>query len=120
MRETNPKNPRVSARRLDTRHLNKWEAHLDKQPVGRAPTKESAWKIAEYRSAPVESNFHTRKAERKEHFEKYVKGWRLQTCTACSGSGHYDHNGAPRCSNCNGTGKERFKFQPESDNTTSR
>jgi hypothetical protein len=25
-------------------------------------------------------------------------------CTACSGSGYYDHNGSPRCGACNGNG----------------
>lgn len=26
------------------------------------------------------------------------------TCTACNGSGYYDHNGSPRCGACNGKG----------------
>ena len=26
-------------------------------------------------------------------------------CTACNGSGYYDHNGSPKCSECNGTGE---------------
>ena len=26
-------------------------------------------------------------------------------CTACNGSGYYDHNGSPPCGACNGTGK---------------
>lgn len=30
------------------------------------------------------------------------------TCTACNGSGYYDHNGSPRCGACNGTGKEIY------------
>ena len=29
-----------------------------------------------------------------------------KVCTACNGSGYYDHNGSPKCSSCNGTGKE--------------
>ena len=52
-------------------------------------------------------DFYERKQERKEYFEKYVKGWKLVKCLACNGSGHYDSNGSPKCSNCNGTGKER-------------
>ena len=28
-----------------------------------------------------------------------------QKCSACSGSGYYDHNGSPPCGACNGTGK---------------
>lgn len=27
-------------------------------------------------------------------------------CKACSGSGYYDDNGSPKCSECNGTGLE--------------
>ena len=29
-----------------------------------------------------------------------------QICIACNGSGHYDNNGAPPCSSCDGTGWE--------------
>lgn len=53
--------------------------------------------------------FYERKKVRKEHYEKYVKGWKLVDCTACSGSGYYDHNGSPPCGSCAGTGKERSK-----------
>lgn len=60
---------------------------------------------------PWES-FHARKAERKRHFEKHVKGWRLRDCTACSGSGVYDTFGSPKCAACDGTGKERYKHEP--------
>jgi DnaJ-class molecular chaperone len=54
-------------------------------------------------------SFHGRKKERTIHYEKYVKGWKLRDCTACSGSGYYDHNGSPKCGSCDGTGKERYK-----------
>ena len=50
-----------------------------------------------------------RKRDRKEHFEKFVRGWKLRPCIACNGSGRYDHNGSPKCGACNGTGKERYK-----------
>lgn len=30
-------------------------------------------------------------------------------CTACNGSGHYDHDGSPTCTSCAGTGKQRAK-----------
>ena len=53
-------------------------------------------------------DFHERKRKRTEHFERFVKGWKLRPCTACNGSGYYDHNGSPKCSSCNGIGKERF------------
>lgn len=33
-------------------------------------------------------------------------GYKYNTCTACSGSGYYDHNGSPPCSCCDGSGKE--------------
>lgn len=26
------------------------------------------------------------------------------TCSACNGSGYYDHNGSPKCGCCNGKG----------------
>lgn len=55
------------------------------------------------------SDFLTRKAERTEHFKKYVAGWKLRPCSACNGSGRYDHNGSPPCGACEGTGKERYQ-----------
>lgn len=55
------------------------------------------------------STYHERKAERKAHYEKYIKGWKLRPCVACNGSGRYDHNKSPRCGSCDGTGKERYK-----------
>lgn len=54
-------------------------------------------------------NFHERKKQRKEYFEKYLKGFKQRKCIACNGSGYYDHNGSPKCSSCNGTGKETYK-----------
>jgi len=55
------------------------------------------------------SDFHKRKQERKDYYEKNIKGWKLRDCIACNGSGFYDHNDSPSCSACNGTGKERYK-----------
>lgn len=51
-------------------------------------------------------DYQLRKLERKKRFEA-DHGRKLMTCTACSGSGRYDHNGAPPCGSCNGTGKVR-------------
>lgn len=51
------------------------------------------------------------KQARKDHYLKYVHGWKLRTCTACNGSGKYD-DGRSR-SNCSGTGNERYKPTPE-------
>ncbi len=56
-----------------------------------------------------DDSFQGRKRARTEHYEKYVKGWKLGTCTACSGSGYYDNTGSPRCGCCDGTGKMRSK-----------
>ena len=55
----------------------------------------------------MDMSFHDRKKERKDYYEKYIKGWKLIRCGACSGSGYYDHNGSPPCGACDGTGKER-------------
>ena len=52
------------------------------------------------------STFAERKAARTEWYEKFVKGWKQQRCTACNGSGIYDHNGSPPCGACDGSGKE--------------
>jgi hypothetical protein len=61
------------------------------------------------------NTFHERKAERRAYFEKYVKGWKLERCIACNGSGYYDHcirGRTPECSSCDGTGKSRVKPNP--------
>tara|TARA_B100000700_G_scaffold131064_1_gene146625 strand:+ start:8944 stop:9123 length:180 start_codon:yes stop_codon:yes gene_type:complete len=55
------------------------------------------------------SDFYKRKQERKDYYEKNIKGWKLRDCIACNGSGYYDHNNSPKCSACEGTGKERYK-----------
>jgi DnaJ-class molecular chaperone len=62
------------------------------------------------------STYQERKAERTRHYKKYVHGWKLVECTACSGSGYYDHNGSPKCSSCDGTGRMRVK--PDDNHTT--
>lgn len=54
-------------------------------------------------------NFLERKLERTKHYKKYVEGWKDRPCTACNGSGYYDHNGSPKCGCCGGTGKEKYK-----------
>lgn len=55
--------------------------------------------------------WEARKRERTEYYKKYVHKWKLRPCTACNGSGYYDHNGSPPCGACNGTGKERYKVE---------
>ena len=50
--------------------------------------------------------YHERKAERTAQFYRNA-GLRLIECTACAGSGRYDHNGSPNCGCCNGTGRMR-------------
>ncbi len=54
-------------------------------------------------------DFQERKKKRAEYFERFIKGWKQRPCLACNGSGHYDHNGSPKCASCNGTGKEKHK-----------
>jgi hypothetical protein len=48
------------------------------------------------------------KKARKDHYLRFVHGWKLMRCSACSGSGRYDHNGSPPCGACSGSGKERI------------
>ena len=50
-------------------------------------------------------DFRERKAARTKFYEEHVKGVKLVTCTACSGSGYYDNHGSPKCGCCGGTGK---------------
>lgn len=51
--------------------------------------------------------FAERKARRKEHYQRYVHGWKQVPCGACNGTGYYDHDGSPPCGCCDGTGKDR-------------
>ena len=51
-------------------------------------------------------DYHRRKDARRKKFAAR-HGKKLVTCTACNGSGYYDHNGSPPCGCCNGTGKVR-------------
>lgn len=55
------------------------------------------------------SQFHENKKDRTNNYFQYEHGWKLRDCTACNGSGYYDHDNSPKCSSCNGTGKERYK-----------
>lgn len=54
-------------------------------------------------------SFHERKADRKAYYLRWIFGWCLRPCGACSGSGYYDHDGSPPCGACDGTGKERYR-----------
>ena len=58
-------------------------------------------------------DFHQRKQARREHYERFVAGWKMRRCGACDGSGRYDNTGSPKCGSCGGTGKERYKPDPE-------
>ena len=49
-------------------------------------------------------SFLQRKAERTKHFYANVYRHKQQYCSACSGSGKYDHDGSPECGCCDGTG----------------
>lgn len=48
-----------------------------------------------------------RKRQRTLDFYRWVYGWVLVPCTACSGSGRYDSNGSPPCGACDGAGRTR-------------
>lgn len=61
--------------------------------------------------------YAARKAARREHFFREVYGWRLRPCSACSGSGRYDHDGSPACGACDGTGRESYPGPKINDNT---
>ena len=53
--------------------------------------------------------WESRKQKRIDHYRQNIHGWKLRPCSACNGSGFYDHVGASPCGACEGTGKERFK-----------
>lgn len=55
--------------------------------------------------------YRLRKLERTRDYEA-LKGLKMVDCTACSGSGHYDHGGSPACSSCGGRGKVRERRVP--------
>ena len=55
------------------------------------------------------SSYRERKAQRRDYYLRFVYGWKIRPCTACSGSGHYDGEGAPPCGGCEGTGTERYQ-----------
>lgn len=55
------------------------------------------------------ATFSERKAQRTDHYRRFVHGWKQRPCTACDGSGYYDNDGSPPCGACDGTGKELFK-----------
>ncbi len=49
-----------------------------------------------------------RKQMRVDHYNNNIHGWKQKICTACNGSGYYDHDNSPECSSCAGTGKETY------------
>ena len=59
--------------------------------------------------ADADHTFRARKADRTAYFWKFMYGWKLRGCSACNGSGYYDHNGSPPCGACEGSGKERYR-----------
>ena len=64
------------------------------------------------------STYQERKAARREHFEKSIKGWRLVKCGACNGSGYYDNcvrGRVPKCGCCGGTGKTKVSPKEHAD-----
>lgn len=59
--------------------------------------------------------FHERKRERTAYYERFIKGFKLVTCSACNGSGRYDARNSPPCGSCDGSGKVRVKPQAGSN-----
>lgn len=51
------------------------------------------------------TDYQARKRQRAIAYFRHRFGFRLERCTACNGSGHYDGPGAPRCSACSGAGR---------------
>lgn len=56
----------------------------------------------------------SRKEERRRFFYLCRYLMKQRPCRACSGSGHYDHNGSPPCGACDGTGLEPHR-SPEDE-----
>ncbi|MGF6440380.1 hypothetical protein QF002_001189 [Paraburkholderia youngii] len=56
-----------------------------------------------------EDTYLERKAHRTDRFWRYTYGWKERRCSACNGSGYYDHNGSPPCSSCSGSAREKFR-----------
>lgn len=54
-------------------------------------------------------SFYCQKAKRTKQYFLHTYGWKLKACTACNGSGRYDHVGSPECGSCDGSGKEAFR-----------
>ena len=63
------------------------------------------------------NDYLDRKRGRKEYYLKYVHGWKLRPCSACSGSGYYDYGGK-KCGGCDGSGKERYRSQTKQKEVT--
>lgn len=61
------------------------------------------------RSPHGDTSFYRHKAFRTEMFLSFKFGHKKTQCTACNGSGRYDHNGSPSCASCDGTGAETYK-----------
>ncbi len=48
------------------------------------------------------------KRRNTEYYFRFVYGWRLYVCGACSGSGYYDAAGSPPCGACEGSKRVRL------------
>lgn len=59
------------------------------------------------------------KIERTIWYLKFEYAQKQRKCTACNGSGYYDHNDSPDCGCCGGTGKESYQTE-ESKNMIKR
>lgn len=51
-------------------------------------------------------SYLVKKFERIISYYTYEFGYKKEECSACAGSGYYDHNGSPDCGACDGTGHD--------------
>jgi DnaJ-class molecular chaperone len=70
--------------------------------VGESPTRNNF-----YKGDKDMDRYQKDKEKRKEKYMS-LHGIKETICGACGGSGYYDHNGSPKCSCCDGTGRERI------------
>jgi len=61
---------------------------------------------AAVRESSAASDYWRQKLCRTLYFLRFEYGHVQRRCTACNGSGYYDHNGSPDCGCCDGSGKE--------------
>lgn len=97
-------------------------------PDGPKTTQEQAIKYATHEPTCTCKGVTVDEGKRKGYLAGHAEGFKegveasarlvdsldeTEVCSACSGSGHYDHNGSPKCGACDGKG-EINKYPNES------